>query len=467
MRRGRLPVSPRVGLLLLAAAIVVAVPFASIEISLLAAPAQNVQAGGQSLELGADPLSVSASGPGTLELFGQSIPTIVQFRGPIRPRLHWAEVTHYDQLLLALKQPERLGQDLRQGWSAYFIRQVITAVLLAGGLATLALALARREWREVVIGVLVAAAVAGAGDAVAVTSAARGLQQLSQVRTLDQLVGRTPLTVEAPSQKVPRPSSSTVVIGDSTAAGAGNAPVPKASVADLACRRSRDSYAADIATVNGSAVVNLACTNASIENGLFASESINGRIVPSQLDALDAMNGVHTVIVSIGANEMHWAQLMELCLAAPQCDDSATSAWFTQALDAFTLDYYDLLQRLAALPGLPRVIVNKYYDPLPATPDCPQQPAITAAKSAVLLDRLTTFNNVLAAGAASFGFDAVAPSFAGHELCTPQSFVQGPGDNAPLHPNAAGELAIALADERALLNPAPPRPTAPTTPSPT
>jgi hypothetical protein len=84
----------------------------------------------------------------------------------------------------------------------------------------------------------------------------------------------------------------------------------------------------------------------------------------------------------------------------------------------------------------------------------------------VLLNRLTTFNNVLAAGAASFGFDAVAPSFAGHELCTPESFVQGPGDNAPLHPNAAGELAIALADERALLNPAPPRPTAPTTPSP-
>jgi len=28
--------------------------------------------------------------------------------------------------------------------------------------------------------------------------------------------------------------------------------------------------------------------------------------------------------------------------------------------------------------------------------------------------------------------------------------VQGPGDPAPLHPNAAGELAIALADEQAM-----------------
>jgi hypothetical protein len=30
--------------------------------------------------------------------------------------------------------------------------------------------------------------------------------------------------------------------------------------------------------------------------------------------------------------------------------------------------------------------------------------------------------------------------------------VQGPADQAPLHPNASGELAIALADEQALPN---------------
>jgi lysophospholipase L1-like esterase len=453
-------------LLLLAAFIVVVVPFASIEISLLASPAQNVQAGGQSLELGADPLSLSTSGPGTLELFGESIPTTLQFRGPIRPRLRWAEVTHYDQLLLALRQPQQLGQDLRQGWSSYFVREILSSLVVAVALAALSLGLVRRRPRELVIGVLVAGLVASAGDALAVATAAEGLQQLSQVRTLDQLVGRSPLTVETPERKAPSAASSTVVIGDSTAAGAGNPLVLNATAGDRACQRSRDSYAADIAAVNGSAVVNLACTNASIRDGLFASEFINGRIVPSQLDALDAIHGVRTVIVSIGANEMHWAQQMQLCLAAPQCDDSASSALFTQALDSFTLDYYDLLQRLAALPGPPRVIVNEYYNPLPATPSCPGRPDFTAAKSAVLLDRLTTFNAVLAAGAASFGFEAIAPSFAGHEVCTSESFVQGPGAGAPLHPNAAGELAIALADERALLNPPPPRPTSPSTPSP-
>ena len=131
---------------------------------------------------------------------------------------------------------------------------------------------------------------------------------------------------------------------------------------------------------------------------------------------------------------MHWAQFMELCLVSPECDDSASSALFAQTLASFTVDYYDLLQRLASLPGQPRVIVNEYYDPLAAKPDCPSQPELTAAKSAVLLTRLTTFNRVLADGAASFGFEAVAPSFTGHELCTAQPFVQGLDDSAPCIP---------------------------------
>lgn len=443
----------------------VLIPLASIEISLLISPSQNVETAGQSLALSAGP-SASTSGPGSLELFGQSIPTTQDFAGPIRPRLLWAEVTHYDELLLALKQPEHLGEDLRNGWSVYFTRQLCIAVLVAATLAALGLALLRRRWQVVVTGIVAAAVVAGGVDALAISGAARGLQQLSQVRTLDELVGRAPLAVDTTTHRAPSATASTVVIGDSTAAGAGNPPVAHATTEDMACRRSRDSYAADIAAVNDSMVVNLACTNASIEDGLFGPQVINGALVPSQLARLEGMKGVKTVIVSIGANEMHWTQLMELCLVAPQCDDSASAAWFSQALDSFTIDYYDLLQRLAALPGLPRVIVNEYYDPLPAQPVCMGQPAVTAAKSAVLVSRLTTFNTVLADGAASFGFDAVAPSFVGHELCTPQSFVQGLDAAAPLHPTAAGEIAIALADEQALLNPAPPRPTGAATPSP-
>ena len=74
----------------------------------------------------------------------------------------------------------------------------------------------------------------------------------------------------------------------------------------------------------------------------------------------------------------------------------------------------------------------------------------------MLLSRLSQLNQVLAQGAQTFGFGIATPPFAGHELCTADPYVQGPGDPAPLHPTADGELAIALADQQALPKVLPP-----------
>jgi hypothetical protein len=89
--------------------------------------------------------------------------------------------------------------------------------------------------------------------------------------------------------------------------------------------------------------------------------------------------------------------------------------------------------------------------------DCLQKYGMSAAKVKVLLTRLTQLNKVLQQGANLFGFGVATPRFTGHELCTAVPWVQGPSDPAPLHPNAAGELAVALADEQAfpLLSPPP------------
>ena len=93
--------------------------------------------------------------------------------------------------------------------------------------------------------------------------------------------------------------------------------------------------------------------------------------------------------------------------------------------------------------------MNEYYLPFGADVGCLRQYGITQAKARVLLARLGQLNTVLAQGAGLFGFGVAAPKFTGHELCTADPWVQGPSDPAPLHPNAAGELAIALADEQA------------------
>jgi hypothetical protein len=103
------------------------------------------------------------------------------------------------------------------------------------------------------------------------------------------------------------------------------------------------------------------------------------------------------------------------------------------------------------------VLVNEYYSPFGSSIGCLRAYGMDPAKEKVLLSRLGALNTVLAQGAGSFGFGVTMPRFTGHELCTADPYVQGPGDPAPLHPNAAGELAIALADEQALpdLSPTP------------
>jgi hypothetical protein len=150
------------------------------------------------------------------------------------------------------------------------------------------------------------------------------------------------------------------------------------------------------------------------------------------------------------------------------CNDKVSAAFFSKQIGDFTRSYYDLLGDLAGLPGSPVVLVNQYYSPFGAGPSCLARYGITAAKEEVLAARLGQLNAVLAQGAQTFGFAAIDPPFTGHELCTADPWVQGPGDPAPLHPTAAGELAIALADQQALpeaegLVPAPTPTATPTT----
>lgn len=429
--------------------ILVVVPLAAMGLAVVVTPAETVTVAGQTVEVGATP-ALSLRGPGEVDLFGATLPTRLEFSGPIRPRARWSQISNYDALTGALRQPQAVGDQLVAAWQRYFIHEAVVAALLAALLGALCLALLRRRTRVLIAGVVAAALLGGVVDGIAIAAVSGSVQRIpEQVQSLDDLVGRGPLGVVAPAPAVVPGPVDAVVIGDSTAAGAGNAPLASPSREDTACRRSADAFALEIARVDQWNVLNLACTNATITDGLFGVQTINGSDVPPQLARLASVTSARVVIVSIGANEMHWRNAMELCLVAG-CDDAASAAWFQQALGNFALNYYDLLQQLVALPSHPRVIVNEYYVPLSAQSPCPGQYHLGTDQSDALLQRLAAFNHVLRTGAESFGFEAVAPSFTGHELCTAQPWVQGPEDQAPLHPNAAGEVAIALADQAAI-----------------
>ena len=455
VRSARQRLSRRAGefaALLVVAAIAVAV-------AIRATPMQTVNVAGQIITVGTTAPSWSLSGPGEVNLFGQSLPTTLQFPGPVRPRLALAEITINSELTNFVQGAKpagpagaerALGSRLADGWKRYFAWETTIA-----GLGALVLLGAVAGWRRLPRGTTVKLLAAGLVITEAinvgaiVVSASRAPGLLRQVSSLNQLVGSEP-PPQVHSKGRPLPQVQAVVMGDSTAAGEGLPAATGSSRLSRVCGRSQDSYAQDLAAVNGWRVLNLACSDATIARGLLGPQDRQGKIIPPQLASAERARNASVIIVNIGANDLGWAAMVGYCAVAPRCDDKATTAYFQQRLASFSKNYLQLLSQLATLPGHPRVIINQYYDPFGPEQGCLHSAGLTPPKLATLTSRLTTLNAVLAKGATEFGFLSPRPDFTGHQLCTSQPYVQWYGDPAPFHPTALGQLAIALTDQAVL-----------------
>jgi lysophospholipase L1-like esterase len=443
---------------LVVAGTLLAITVASVAFGLRVTPPQTVSALGQTVGVGTAPPSFSLSGPGEVDLFGQPLPTSIRFLGPVRPRLVLNSIT-LNQQVAGLFDPatsggsaRALGDELVHGWTRYFVWEI--AFVGVGALLLLGIVAGWRRhawtWKKTLVTIaggllLVEAVNVGLIMLTATTAPAK----LRGVTSLGELVGRDE---DAPIAAAPGPALTgvqAVVLGDSTAAGLGDAPLPDPTALDQACGRSVDAFAVHLADVNRWNVRNLACSGATIRSGVLGSQIAGDRQVPSQLAVAKRAVTARTVIVSVGANDLRWAPMIRLCIAFNECDDKASTLFFQKSLASFTSDYYELLRQLSALPSHPRVVINLYYAPFDATADCIT--GLTSAKIGVLLDRLAGLNAVLSQGAKTFGYLVAQPDFTGHGACSEQPYVQGLTDSAPFHPNATGELVIALADERALL----------------
>src|SRR5215831_17425052 len=430
----------------------------AIAVALQVTPMQRVSVAGQVIQVGASAPSLSLSGPGEIDLFGQSLPTNIQFTGPVRPRLQLSQISINSQLTTFVEctkaaGAERiLGARLADGWRRYFAWETAVAgagmLVLVGALAGWRRVPHRTTVKLLAAGLLIAEAL-NVGAIMATTYTAPAL--LQQVHSLSALVGSQtrPPRIDPPKKPLCRVQA--VVIGDSTAAGAGLAPAPGATA--RACGRSADSYAADLSGVNGWKVLNLACDGATISHGLLGPQVRAGAWLAPQLAEAERASRASVIIVSVGADDLNWAAVVRYCAVTPTCNDRATQAYFQQQLASFSKDYLDLLSRLAALPSHPQVIINRYYNPFGSEPGCLSQAGLTPANLQTLTSRLDTLNQVLSQGAAQFSFSSPQPDFAGHQLCTPQPYVQGLDAAAPFHPTVLGQLAIALADQAALRPP--------------
>src|SRR5215470_8521347 len=459
------PASGRRQRLLLRAAEVVALlvmAVVAIAVAIRITPVQTVSVAGQVITVSTTAPSLSLSGPGEVDLFGQSLPTTLRFPGPLRPRLALSQITINSELTNFVRGvgPEgaerALGRQLADGWKRYFAWE--TAIAGLGALVLLGAVagwrrLPRRTTIQLLVAGLLVTEVINVGAIIITASRAPAL--LRQVSSLNQLVGSAP----PPQVQVtgrPLPKVQAVVLGDSTAAGEGLPVATTSSPLSRVCGRSQDSYAQVLAAVNGWRVLNLACSSATIADGLLGPQYRNGKLIPPQLASAQRARNASVIIVNIGANDLGWAMMVGYCQVAPRCDDKATTAYFQQQLHSFSKDYLELLSQLATLPGHPRVIINQYYDPFGPEQTCLGRAGLTPAKLAILTSRLSTLNAVLAKGATEFRFLSPQPDFTGHQLCTSQPYVQWFGDPAPFHPTALGQLAIALTDQAALRVPVPP-----------
>jgi hypothetical protein len=427
----------------------------AITIALLVTPLQQVSLAGQTVGVGAAAPSFSFSGPGELDLFGQRLPTTLDFAGPVRPRLALTQITLGRQLATAFAPGQQssdraIGDALASGWKRYFGWEIAitggAALALSGALAGWLRLTRKRTVIVLAVGLAVAEVVnIGGIMATAYTAPAR----LRQVSSIAALAGRTPLPSVPRPPGPPHPQVHVVVMGDSTAAGIGNPRPNHPSKLDLACGRSVASYAVDLGQINNWKVLNLACSGATIPAGILGPQGMPAATAPPQFGEAKKATRASYVIVSIGADDVGWSALLQLC-AVTTCDDKASTAYFQQQLASFTVEYYQLLRRLAALPSNPTVLVNLYYNPFDTTAHCLDHVGLTPDKENSLIRLLAALNNVLENGARETGLVAVRPDFSGHAICDPEPYVQGLHGRAPFHPTVAGQLAIALADTEAV-----------------
>lgn len=286
-----------------------------------------------------------------------------------------------------------------------------------------------------------------------------------------------------------------VTIGDSVSSGEGNPDGPSVLAPrwlDRRCHRSMRSGAAQsaLALEAGSpysavTLLALGCSGATVPRGLLGPyrgvepDDRRGPLAP-QLDevaALQARRPVDAVLVSIGANDVHFGPVARFCIGVSRCPSRrfdparpggeaprgtpAADAVVAAALAELPARYAAVAARLRDA-GVPpeRVVLAEYFDPTrdergetcrAALPGVDAEEAAWAADAVV-----TPLNAQVRLAALRHGWRhvrGIQEAFLAHGICArgqarwvrriEESLGRGSGLSGPLHPNGLGHLATA------------------------
>lgn len=248
------------------------------------------------------------------------------------------------------------------------------------------------------------------------------------------------------------PGGTYVNLGDSCSAAAGLQPLVEN--APLYCSRSSRNFAHLVAERRGLALTDVSCSGA--DTGDFTASQYFG--VGPQLDALDAARSPDLVTVMIGGNNNDtFTGTMQRCADLARADPAGTPCrdrYGDALIEPVRTDIYpavrDALRQVRGKAPGATVLAVGYPWILPAAQGCYPRVRIAAGDVGYVRELQAALNDAVRRAASETGvrfIDMAGPS-EGRDACQPQGTrwiepQEGPVTAATVHPNAAGERAMA------------------------
>lgn len=232
-------------------------------------------------------------------------------------------------------------------------------------------------------------------------------------------------------------------MGDSIAAGAGLPLVNGASSEDIRCFRSSQGYPNLVAQQTGLSLINASCGGATVGD-IVTQQAVSGPNIPRQIDLAFSSGRPDLITITAGANDVKWVSFLRACQISNCATDSANKAAAAliavmQVKMAFALQA--ISDRSNGAP--PPTILTGYYNPI--SNFCKgRQNLVSNQEIDFLNTQRDALNLAIRNVVAQYSFASYASTnFNGHAVCSPDSWIQGLSDPAPLHPTARGQQNIA------------------------
>jgi lysophospholipase L1-like esterase len=240
-----------------------------------------------------------------------------------------------------------------------------------------------------------------------------------------------------------------VSLGDSVAAGEGTD-----HGGGNGCRQSEVAWPAQLAQTIGADFTQLACTGASLGNGILGASDPNSVAAQHVQYPLLEPLGADIVTLQVGANDVDFLGAVAQCYLG-DCVATTNVQATTARIDAFRKDLMGFLTQLRQPGGrIPLVIVSTYYYPF--MEPCAATPGLTREEIDLLRSQEDQLNQAITS-AVTDARDPKRPdqtryvdnsaTFARHDACSasPDIFPFPSLDplQTPLHPTLQGQNALA------------------------